>query len=337
MVTGEHPKTAQFIARQAGIDSKRVVAGMELDSLSDEELKKVVSEVSVFARAAPEHKYRLVKALHANGEVVAVTGDGVNDTLALKGADIGVAMGIKGTDAAKEASDAVLADDNFVTIGRAVFEGRKIFDNLRKGVKYYLSVKAALILAFVLPVVAGLPFPFAPIQIIVLELFMDLAASAGFVAEPPEKNIFFRPPRDAKKSFLDSGMLFGIAVSGVSLFAAVMGAYFYANWQGFGEPSARSYAFLTWMIGHIFLAYVSRSEKEPLYKLGILSNRLMNLWALAVAAFIALIYAVPAVAAGLKMAQPDPATIGVALAFAFVAIAWQEAVKTVSYLLKRNS
>ncbi|MDD5317814.1 MAG: cation-transporting P-type ATPase [Candidatus ainarchaeum sp.] len=334
MVTGDHARTALSIAAQVGIDSRKAIEGSEIDAMSDGELRKAVKEASVFARATPEHKYRLVNALHENGEVVAVTGDGVNDALALKGADIGIAMGIKGTDAAKEAADAVLADDNFVTIGRAVFEGRKIFDNLRKGVKYYLSVKAALILAFVLPVAAGLPFPFAPIQIIVLELFMDLAASAGFVAEPAEKNIFERKPRDSRKPFLDSGMLLGIAVSGLCLFAAVMAAYFYAFSLGLDETGARTYAFLAWMIGHILLAYVSRSEREPLYKLGLLSNRLMNLWALAVMAFIALIYLAEPVRAGLKLMtlQPSPAVAATALGFALVAIGWQELAKTAAYL-----
>ncbi len=176
----------------------RVLEGKDLDALGDPDLRTIVDDVSVFARATPQHKYRIVKSLQEKGEVVAVTGDGVNDTLALKGADIGIAMGIKGTDAAKEAADIVIADDNFITIGKGIFEGRRIFDNLSKGVKYYLSVKVALIAVFAASLAAGIPFPFSPIQIILLELFMDLGASASFVAEPPEPSIDQRPPHDPK-------------------------------------------------------------------------------------------------------------------------------------------
>jgi Ca2+-transporting ATPase len=189
MVTGDHPLTAAAIAGEVGIPAGTVLEGRELDALSDARLRKTVQEVSVFARTTPQHKHRLTEALQAQGEVVAVPGAGVNDTLALKGADIGIAMGLKGTDAAKEAADIVLADDNFVTVGKGIFEGRRIFDNLSKGVRYYLSVKVALVAVFVASLVLGLPFPFSPIQIILLELFMDLGASASFVAEPPEPSI----------------------------------------------------------------------------------------------------------------------------------------------------
>ena len=162
MVTGDHPATAAAIAREVGIPAERVLTGTELDRLSDTALTQAVREVSVYARATPQHKHRLVQALQRGGEVVAVTGDGVNDALALKAADVGIAMGIKGTDVAKEAAQAVLADDNYVTIARGVFEGRKFFDNLRKGVAYYLSVKVGLIAIFLLPVLLGLPLPFSP-------------------------------------------------------------------------------------------------------------------------------------------------------------------------------
>ncbi len=184
MVTGDHPATAAAIALEIGIPAARVLTGEEIDRLDDAALAQAVHKILVYARATPQHKYRLVQTLQRNGEVVAVTGDGINDAIALKAADIGIAMGVKGTDVAKEAAQAVLADDNYVTIARGVFEGRKFFDNLRKGVGYYLSVKVGLIGVFLLPVLLGLPLPFSPVQIIVLELFMDLAASVGFVAEP---------------------------------------------------------------------------------------------------------------------------------------------------------
>lgn len=331
VVTGDHPLTASNIAKSVGIPSEKVLTGDDLDKLSDDELGKVVKEVSVFARTTPEHKYRLVKALRENGEVVAVTGDGVNDTLALKGADIGVAMGIKGTDAAKEAADVVLADDNYVTIGHGIFEGRKLFDNLTKGIKYYLSVKVALVLIFLLPALLNIPLPFSPVQIIVLELFMDLAASAGFVAEPAERTIYSRPPRNPKERFLNSDMIRSISISGLSLSAAVVVSYIYALSQNFTEIQLQTIAFTTWMIAHILLAFVSRSEKEPLYSLGVFSNRLMDLWALGVAAFLILGLSIPSIGLNLRLAPLTLTQIGIVIAISFVATFWQEAGKMLSF------
>ena len=331
MVTGDHPQTAMSIAKSVGIDSGRVLTGQELESLSDKDLQETVKKVSVFARSTPEHKYRLLKALQANGEIVAVTGDGVNDTLALKGANIGIAMGIKGTDAAKEVADVVLADDNYNTIAQAVFEGRKFFDNLRKGVGYYLSAKTALVLSFAIPVIIGFPFPFAPIQIILLEFFMDLAASSGFVSEPAEKDIYLRPPRNPQKKFLDRKMLANIALSGISLSAAVMVSYFYALSRHFPLIQAQTIAFSAWMIGHIILAFVSRSEKEPLYRLGIFSNKIINIWALGVLAFLLLAVKIPFLSLELKLQSISFAQLGSILLIAFGTIFWREIAKIVSF------
>jgi Ca2+-transporting ATPase len=331
MVTGDHPKTAGFIARDVGIEAARVVTGEELDRMSVEQLRKVVKEASVFARTTPEQKYRLVTAGQENREIVAVTGDGVNDTLALKGADIGIAMGVRGTDAAKEAADIVLADDNFVTIGQGMFEGRKLFDNLSKGIKYYLSVKTALILVFLFPVILGIPLPFAPIQIIVLELFMDLAASVGFVVEPAEKTIYTRPPRNPRERFLNPKMVTGIALSGLSLFAAVTLSYFYALGQHLPLVQAQTFAFTAWVIGHIFLAFVSRSDKEPLFVLGFFTNKAMTLWAAAAFAFLLIIIAVPAAGTRFKVSSLTVGQIGLVLIICALTIFWQEAKKVFLY------
>ncbi len=303
MVTGDHPQTAAYIAQQVGIPADKYLLGSDLDKISDQELKNQVEKISVFARTTPEHKYRIVKALQANGEVVAVTGDGVNDTLALKAGDIGIAMGIKGTDAAKEAADVILADDNYITISKAIFEARKFYDNLKKGVKYYLSVKTALVSIFLLPVILGIPLPFSPIQIIVLELFMDLAASAGFVSEPEEKTIYKRKPEGKSGTILDAHLIKGILISGFTLFLAVMIAYFYATEKGYPFAMIQTFAFTAWICGHIMLAYVSRSEKTPLYKLGFFTNKTMNLWLLVVIVFLILALAVPAITVQLKLAS----------------------------------
>ena len=297
--------------------------------MSDGELRSAAGKVSVFARATPEHKYRLVKALQENGEVVAVTGDGVNDTLALKGADIGIAMGIRGTDAAKEAADIVIADDNFITIGKGVFEGRRIFDNLSKGVRYYLSVKIALIAIFAASLVFSLPFPFSPIQIILLELFMDLGASASFVAEPAEPSTDLRPPHDPRVPFLHSAMISGIAAGGFALWVAVFAPYWVSLHGNIPLATAQTYAFSAWMIGHVLLALFSRSARDPLYRIGLFSNRVLLLWMAGALGFLAAILLVPAVGQHLSVVPVTPAAAAMLILFVFLCMAGFELAKIV--------
>ncbi len=231
MVTGDHPETARTVASQVGIDSTRVLTGNEISKMSDEEVKQALKETFVFARVTPEDKLRLVRLLRENGEIVAVTGDGINDAPALKEAHIGVAMGIRGTDVAKETADMVLTDDNFSTIQTAVKEGRKLYGNLRKGVRYYLACKVALVASFLVPIVLGVPLPFAPIQIIVLELFMDLAASATFVAEPEEIGTMKNPPVDSNEKFMNRSMQISLVLGALSLFAAVTATFLFTWYQ----------------------------------------------------------------------------------------------------------
>jgi Ca2+-transporting ATPase len=331
MVTGDHPQTAIHIAGEVGIPDEEVLTGDQLDKMTDDGLHEAIKRVSVFARTTPEHKYRLVKAFRENGDVVAVTGDGINDALALKGADIGISMGIKGTDVAREAADVVLADDNFVTITRGIFEGRKFFDNLKKGLKYYLSVKTALILVFLLPVLFNLPMPLAPIQIILLELFMDLAASAGFVAEPAERSIYGQRTRSTKTRLFDQSMLKGIAISGLSLFAGVMACFYFAIWQHMPVARAQTFAFTAWIAGHVFLAFVSRSRHEPLIRLGPFSNYVMDLWAIVAFLFLAIVLCVPAIGVNLHITTITGGQFALIMIVSFVAIFWQELVKMLRY------
>ena len=329
MVTGDHPKTAAAIAAEVGIPPAPLLEGKELDARSDGELRASAREVSVFARATPEHKYRLVKALQADGEVVAVTGDGVNDTLALKGADIGIAMGIRGTDAAREAADIVLADDNFITIGKGIFEGRRIFDNLSKGVKYYLSVKLALIAIFAACLLFALPFPFSPIQIILLELFMDLGASASFVAEPAEPSIDRRPPRDPRVPFLDRPMITGITLGGIALWVAVFLPYLLLLERGTPPGLAGTYAFSAWMFGHVLLALFSRSAHDPIYRIGFFTNRVLLAWMAGALGFLAAALLFPAFGDLLSMVPVDPAGIAMIFAITFLCMAGFELAKIV--------
>ncbi len=329
MVTGDHPLTARSVAAEIGIDGDIVLTGAELDGLSDEEMTEKVRSVSVFARATPTHKYRIVRALQEIGEVVAVTGDGVNDALALKAADIGIAMGRQGTDVAKDAAEAVLADDNYITITQSLFEGRKFFDNLRKGVTYYLSAKLALILIFLVPALLNIPMPFSPIQIIVLELFMDLAASAGFVAEPGQKDIYSRQPRKPKESLLGGPQMLTILLNGAALFVTVMAVYFYARYRGLGVTQTQTYAFTAWMFGHIFLAFVSRSGDKPVLAIGPFTNNVINLWGVTAVAFLIAAIYIPLLRERFHLASADPFTIASIAAAALLLIGMLELRKVV--------
>jgi Ca2+-transporting ATPase len=333
MITGDHPDTARAIAMQVGIHNARVLTGNDLAKLTDDELRGELRGTFVFARTTPEDKLRLVRMLRQNGEIVAVTGDGVNDAPALKEAHIGIAMGVRGTDVAKETADMVLADDNFATIATAVREGRKIFANLKKGVRYYLACKIALVASFLLPLTLGVPLPFAPIQIIVLELFMDLAASATFVAEPQEAGAMQKPPLDPKEKFLNNPMMTSMALGALSLFAAVSTSYLY-TWYTTGDLLlAQTMAFAAWMIGHIFLALNLRSDHEPLVKLGLLSNKLMLLWGLVVAVTLVAGTSLSFIHDALKITSLSWENWAVVVVVAFVATFWMEAKK----LLERKT
>lgn len=325
MITGDHPLTASAIAQQIGLDTGgRVLTGPELDTLSDEALGDVAEHVSLYARTTPEHKLRLVKALQAKGERVAVTGDGINDAPALAAADIGVAMGEKGTDVAREAAAMVLADDNFATIVRAIEEGRILFKNLQKGVRYYLACKVALVAATMLPVLLRVPVPFSPVQIILMELFMDVAASAAFVSEPAEPNLMHHPPRDPREPFMNKAMVSSIFTSAAGLFAAVSVVYLVTWYSGAGLDTSHTAAFVTWLLGHVLLALNLRSRREPLFRLGLFSNRLMIWWAAATALFVLLVTLVPSVQVLFKTTSLSAGTWALAIAAALIGTFWIE-------------
>lgn len=331
MITGDHPATASAVAAEVGLDEgARVLTGTELDRLNDVQLSEALAGTSVIARATPEHKLRVVRALQHQGQVVAVTGDGINDAPALRAADIGVTMGARGTDVAREAADMVLTDDNFATVEHAVEEGRMLFANLRKGIRYYLACKVALVSITLLPVLLLLPVPFAPVQIILMELFMDLAASAAFVAEPAEPGLMQQPPRDPKASFMDGPMVALLFGAAAGLFAAVSLVYLVTILSGAGLVKAQTMAFVTWLLGHVMLAMNLRSEREPLMRVGFGSNPAMLIWAGAVVAFILLSTLIPPVRESLTTAPLTWADWTLAAGAAIAGSFWLEARKLIS-------
>lgn len=328
MITGDHPDTARAIAAEIGLDGTRsLLTGPQIDELDDEALAEAVSGTSLFARTIPEHKLRLVRTLHARREIVAVTGDGVNDTPALAQADVGIAMGASGTDVAREAADLVLADDDFATITRAVREGRQLFDNLRKGVRYYLACKVGLIATAAGGVALGLPVPFTPIQIVVLEMFMDIAGSATFAAEPAESDTMRRAPRDPRRPFLDRPLITAIFTCGATLFAAVISIYLGAIWSGAPIATAQTLAFTGWMVGYLALAWVMRSERTPLVRLGLRSNSFLPPWTVVTVASLVLIMVVPAVRDALNLTALTADQWLVAVLVPVLAVVWIDLAK----------
>ncbi|TAM85524.1 cation-transporting P-type ATPase [bacterium] len=328
MITGDHPLTAMAIARDIGLDARApVVSGDQIDAMSDKQLAAAVRNTSVFARAMPHHKQRIIAALHAGGERVAMTGDGMNDAPALAAADIGIAMGQGGSDIARESAGLILADNDFATIVAAVAEGRVLYENLRKGVQYYLACKVALIAAILIPILLRVPVPFAPIQIIVMELFMDLAASATFVIEVPETDVMRLPPRDPRAPFMDAAMVRTVLWAGSGLCAAVTFAYLTTWYAGYGRATSETMAFVTWLIGHVLLAQNMRTQREPLVRVGLFSNPVMNAWAAATLSLTAAVTLVPVLAVSLRTTALDGTQWLHATGAALVGTGWIEAAK----------
>ncbi|WP_250444422.1 cation-transporting P-type ATPase [Actinotalea sp. C106] len=267
MITGDHPGTALAIAREMGIvgDDARVVTGAELEQVSDDELVDLVAQHAVFARTSPEHKLRLVQALQAGGHVVAMTGDGVNDAPSLKRADVGVAMGVKGTEATKEAAEVVLADDNFATIERAVEEGRTIYDNLRKSILFILPTNGAQALVVLAAVVAGFTLPLTPTQILWVNMVTAVSLALALAFEPSEPGIMTRPPRDPRAPILGAFSLWRIAFVSVLMGGATIAVFLLLRAGGTGLEEARTLAVTTLVLSEMFYLLSSRSLRAPGY------------------------------------------------------------------------
>ena len=277
MITGDYLETAFAIARDLGIaDSKdQAIEGKELNNMSDEEIRKIAKEKRVFARVSPQNKVQLVNALQENGEIVAMTGDGVNDAPAIKNADIGISMGITGTDVAKDTANMILVDDNFATIVNAVEEGRIIFSNIRKFVSFLLSCNIAEVLIVFLSILFGLPSPLTPIQLLWLNLITDAFPALALGVEPGEKDIMERKPRDPKESIISGDLKNSLIVQSLAITFSVLASYLIGlKWIFPGNiEGAHTMVFATLITSELLRAFSVRSTKYTLKELGIGSNK----------------------------------------------------------------
>ncbi len=268
MITGDYPATAAAIAQQIGLDpgSGGIVGGPELNQMDDGTLRERIRHSNIFARMVPEQKLRLVNALKANGEIVAMTGDGVNDAPALKAAHIGIAMGAHGTDVAREAAALVLLDDDFATIVRAVCLGRGIYDNLRKAMAYIFAVHIPIIGLSLIPLLLGWPPVFAPVHIVFLEMIINPACSIAFEAEPAEHGVMHRPPRDPQEPLFGKQILLLSLLQGILVLLATIAVLGYVLHQGASEEKGRALTFSTLVIGNLGLILVNRSWRHTILR-----------------------------------------------------------------------
>ena len=277
MITGDHAGTATAIGREMGItENPKAVTGAELEAASDEDLRKIVPDSDIFARTSPEHKLRLVQALQANNEVVAMTGDGMNDAPALKRADVGVAMGIKGTEATKEAAEIVLADDNFASIERAVEEGRTIYDNLQKAILFILPTNGAQALVILVAVLLGLDLPLVPVQILWANMVTAVTLSLALAYEPAEPGVMRRPPRRPGAPILGEYALWRIAFVSVLIGGATLTVFRFEEHRGYSIEMAQTMAVNTLVLGQVFYLFNSRFIRESSLRLDLLfTNRVV--------------------------------------------------------------
>lgn len=313
MITGDHPLTAIEIARQLGItDNGRALTGVEIENLTFDELKNVVDEVNVFARVAPEHKLRIVQALQEKGHIVSMTGDGVNDAPALRKADIGVAMGITGTDVSKEASDLVLLDDNFATIVASVREGRTIYDNIRKFVRFSVAGNIGKVLVMLLAPFLGKPLPLLPLQLLWLNLLTDGLLGLGMGVENSEADTMKRKPYSPKEGVFSRGAGAQTIWVGAMIGALALGL---GSWYYFSDrPEWQTMIFTSLAFMQVFQALASRSSKDSLIKLGVLSNPLLAGMALLVVGLQMMVMYIPALASFFEVVPLSGCDLSIAAA-----------------------
>lgn len=262
MITGDNGETAKGIAKQIGLKhNDNVITGLELENMSDEELRQKVKNTNIFARVYPNHKMRIVESLQSNNEVVAMTGDGVNDAIALKKAEIGIAFGKRGTNIAKETADMILMDDNFNTIVDAIKNGRTIYNNIKKAISYILIIHIPIALSALLVPLFNLPSLLLPIHIVLLELIIDPTSSIIFQRLKPDNNVMKEKPRRIEESIINKNTLIKCILQGISIFIAFFGSYYYLIKTGTSMPVAIAFSFTTLVLSNIFVVYVIQSNE----------------------------------------------------------------------------
>ncbi|MEG0238112.1 MAG: cation-translocating P-type ATPase [Clostridium sp.] len=333
MITGDNGITASSIAKKVGIShSDEIITGDELNKMSDEELREKVKHVSIFSRVIPEHKMRIVKAFKDNGEIVGMTGDGVNDAPALKYADIGIAMGKRGSEVSREAADLILLDDNFSTIVDTVKDGRRIYDNIRKAVGYIFTIHIPIAFSALLAPILGIGSSLLlllPVHVVLLELIIDPTCSIVLERQPAEEDIMKRKPRDPNESILTKGVLIKSIIQGLAIFAASFGTYYIYLNNGYGDANiARTMGLSIIIISNILLVQVNSSNSEFAYKSlkNLVKDKVM--WFVnggAIAGLLIIMYT--PIANFLKLAPLGFKELLIVIGAAFVAVMWYELVK----------
>jgi Ca2+-transporting ATPase len=331
MITGDYPVTAKKIGKEVGLHCcDHAITGAELDHMSDDELREKISDVNIFARVVPEQKLRLVKAFRARGEVVAMTGDGVNDAPALKAADIGIAMGARGTDVAREASSMVLLDDDFSSIVEAVRMGRRIFDNLKKAMAYIFAVHVPIAGMSLLPVIFHWPLVLFPVHIVFLELIIDPACSTVFESEPEESDVMKRKPRSLTDPLFSRRMISLSVLQGLIVFLIVLAVYSIALIRGSDEKEARTLTFTTLIVANLGLILINRSWTRTFFNL--MRSRNNALWYVISGAtfFLGLVLYVPWMRDLFDFSYLHISDILICLAAGAASILWFEGLKIIS-------